>query len=62
VQEIIRTERFRKGRTPNPAELTGGKPSPKWIEWLMGYPSNWTELNVSEMQSYPRKCPKHLKD
>jgi len=26
--------------------------NPNWIEWLMGYPIGWTELNVSETPSY----------
>ena len=24
--------------------------SPMWVEWLMGFPIGWTELNVSGMQ------------
>lgn len=27
-----------------------GLMNPNWIEWLMGYPIGWTELNVSETQ------------
>ena len=28
----------------------GGYLNPQWVEWLMGYPIGWTELNVSETQ------------
>ena len=27
-----------------------GLTNPNWIEWLMGYPIGWTELNASETQ------------
>ena len=27
---------------------TGGQLNPMWVEWLMGYPIGWTELNASE--------------
>jgi len=29
-----------------------GQLNPTWVEWLMGFPLGWTELNVSEMQSF----------
>ena len=29
----------------------GGHVSPHWIEWLMGYPPGWTELEPSETPS-----------
>ena len=32
----------------------GGQLSPTWVEWLMGYPSGWTDLEDSEMQSSRR--------
>jgi len=25
-----------------------GKPNPVWVEWLMGFPANWTDLEPSE--------------
>ena len=37
-------EMLRKG------ELVGGSLNPEWIEWLMGYPSGWTELEDLETQ------------
>lgn len=27
----------------------GGSLNPMWVEWLMGFPNGWTDLNVSEM-------------
>jgi len=29
----------------------GGKLNPTWVEWLMGYPSGWTDLSPSEIAS-----------
>lgn len=29
-----------------------GELSPDWVEWLMGFPIGWTELNASETRSY----------
>lgn len=29
----------------------GGNLNPTWVEWLMGYPTGWTELSPSEIQS-----------
>jgi DNA (cytosine-5)-methyltransferase 1 len=26
------------------AYLEGGKLNPTWVEWLMGYPTGWTDL------------------
>ena len=35
----------KKGRLAGHA---GGSLNPTWVEWLMGYPIGWTDLNVSE--------------
>ena len=32
-------------------EKTTGQLNPTWVEWLMGYPTGWTDLNVSEIVS-----------
>ena len=32
-------------------EKNNGKLNPGWVEWLMGFPIGWTELNASETQS-----------
>ncbi len=42
------------GRTPKDpqvglADQIGGRPNPRWVEWLMGFPDNWTDLEASEM-------------
>lgn len=29
------------------SEQVGGQLNPTWVEWLMGYPLGWTDLNVS---------------
>jgi hypothetical protein len=42
-----RSEEYRKGKTPNPAEIAaalGGKLNPKWVAWLMGCPIEWVCL------------------
>jgi DNA (cytosine-5)-methyltransferase 1 len=30
---------------------TGGRLNPTWVEWLMGFPLGWTDLEDSETQS-----------
>ena len=32
------------------ATIAGGKLNPTWVEWLMGFPTGWTDLNNSETQ------------
>ena len=39
----------KKGRLAGHA---GGSLNPTWVEWLMGYPSGWTDLNHLETVSY----------
>ena len=54
-----------KGNGPRPDTLTGsinynaeglriGSLNPTWVAWLMGYPAEWTDLEASAMQSYPK--------
>jgi hypothetical protein len=33
---------------------SGGRLSPMWVEWLMGFPLGWTDLKPSETQSFPK--------
>ena len=40
----------------DPAAI-GQKVNPEWVEWLMGFPLGWTDLEDSETQSSP-KSPK----
>lgn len=42
-QGLSNTEHF----TPN-----GGSLNPTWVEWLMGWPLEWTVLDSAEMESY----------
>lgn len=36
--------------TTDSQDQTSGKLNPEWVEWLMGFPIGWTELNHSETQ------------
>ena len=36
----------------------GGKLNPAWVEWLMGYPVGWTDLEDSETPSCRKSPPK----
>ena len=35
-------------------EVISGQLNPEWVEWLMGYPAGWTELEPSETPSSPK--------
>ena len=37
-----------KARANNLNDQIGGQLNPTWVEWLMGFPQGWTDLNVSE--------------
>jgi len=45
-------------RTPETMRLSGGSLNPTWVEWLMGFPTGWTDLEASETQSSPRSSSK----
>jgi hypothetical protein len=32
------------GFGPSLPDVVGGTPNPEWLEWLMGFPIGWTEL------------------
>ena len=34
----------------NALNVTGGQLNPTWVEWLMGFPIGWTDLEASETQ------------
>lgn len=36
-------------RANNINDQVGGQLNPTWVEWLMGFPQGWTDLNASEM-------------
>jgi len=44
-----------------PEEFRGGKLNPQWVEWLMGWPSGWTDLKCSEMDGCLRSWFESLK-
>jgi hypothetical protein len=33
-----------RGFSPNLPEVAGGTLNPAWVEWLMGFPAEWTDL------------------
>jgi len=39
----------------------GGKLNPQWVEWLMNYPTGWTELSVWAMLWSPDRSRKRSK-
>jgi site-specific DNA-cytosine methylase len=41
--------------TPSLAHQPGGQLNPTWVEWLMGYPLGWTELEDWAMQWFRSK-------
>ena len=63
-----RTKKYKQGGMPlttfiNKGKKTGGKLNPTFVEFLMGYPMNWTkiepiELNHSETQSFHKSQEK----
>lgn len=38
---------YRKGREFQLQTAVGGKLNPMWVEWLMGFPIGWTDLEAS---------------
>ena len=41
-----RKEKYKQGGTAL-STATGGQLNPTWVEWLLGYPLGWTDLNAS---------------
>jgi hypothetical protein len=48
-KRILRGVVHDKNLSAHEANLIG-QLNPTWVEWLMGYPSGWTDLKVSETQ------------
>jgi hypothetical protein len=42
--------RKENGHSPQLPEVIGGQLNPPWVEWLMGFPEGWTDLEGSETQ------------
>ena len=38
---------------------TGGQLNPTWVEWLMGWPLGWTDLNPLEMDKFQKWQEQH---
>jgi hypothetical protein len=51
-----------KRHSPSMASLIGGQLNPTWVEWLMGVPLGWTELNALGTEWFRSKSKKRLKD
>ena len=45
----------REGHAPPLTDIVGGLLNPRWVEWLMGFPLGWSNLNASEMPLSPSK-------
>ena len=45
----------------NLGEVVGGKLNPDWVEWLMGWPIGWTDLNPLEMDKFQQWRRMHSK-
>lgn len=55
---IDRPSKCRYGATI--VDILGGTPNPEWIEWLMGWPTNWTALNPLETAKFRSWQQQHL--
>jgi hypothetical protein len=47
-------QRKADGRQVNLTDQVGGQLNPTWVEWLMGFPIGWTDLEPSETRSSRR--------
>lgn len=50
-----------RGRTAGPAlsEYVGGSLNPAWVEWLMGWPTGWTDLKPLAMDKFQQWLEQH---
>ena len=44
---------------PSMASRVGGQLNPTWVEWLMGWPLGWTDLNPLEMDKFQKWQEQH---
>ena len=45
--------------TPPLNVVIGGQMSPMWVEWLMGWPIGWTDLQPLETDRFRQWCVSH---
>jgi hypothetical protein len=46
-------------QTPPLNAVAGGALNPTWVEWLMGWPLEWTALDASATAKFPSALPSH---
>ncbi len=46
--------RYNADSRPDAISQGGGQLNPTWVEWLMGFPEGWTDLEDSETPSSPK--------
>ena len=51
-------KQFKRGN-PNLAAQVGGSLNPTWVEWLMGWPLGWTDLEPLETDRFLLWCEQH---
>ena len=64
MKGTIPSKKFSEGRLPAPSQLAkdaGGKPCPKWGEWLMAWPIGWTGLEPLETGRFQEWLQMHSK-
>jgi len=47
------------GHSPQLPEVIGGQLNPTWVEWLMGWPLGWTDLQPLAMDKFRQWCEQH---
>jgi DNA (cytosine-5)-methyltransferase 1 len=48
-----------KRNEPTLASRVGGTLNPTWVEWLMGWPLEWTDLKPLEMDKFRQWRQQH---
>jgi hypothetical protein len=46
------TQSQKDRNSPNLNAVVGGRLNPTWVEWLMGWPINWTDININIKSNY----------
>ena len=50
LKKLQQAGQITEGERRNMSQGNGGQLNPTWVEWLMGFPLGWTDLNASETQ------------